>query len=132
MGGEERTRHGWIDVSGVTGSGNGQVQFSVAANSGPARDRVGTDHRRAHGCGAPGERLHLHGDSADSGCGGLGRWRCGNGHDRGRVPVDGGERADWIAVTTGSGTGPGQVAFTTTPNLSPPRTGRLTIAPASR
>src|SRR4029079_17318635 len=36
--------------------------------------------------------------------------------------------ADWITLSTASGTGPGQVPFTAAINLSPARSGQLTVA----
>ena len=118
----------WVTVvSGATGSGNGQVQFSVAANSGPARDTSLTiaGHTvavlQANGCTytvTPPTQ-----DVAASGGGGAATVTTADA-----CPWTAASSADWIAVTTGSGTGPGQVPFTAAPNLSPARTGRLTIA----
>ena len=118
----------WVTiVSGAAGSGNGQVQFSVAANSGPARDTSLTiaGHTvavlQANGCTytvTPPTQ-----DVAPSGGGGAATVTTADA-----CPWTAASSADWIAVTTGSGTGPGQVPFTAAPNLSPARTGRLTIA----
>jgi hypothetical protein len=118
----------WVTIaSGATGSGNGQVQYSVAANSGPARDTTLTiaGHTvavlQANGCTytvTPGTQ-----DVAASGGGGAATVTTGDA-----CPWTATSAADWISLSTASGTGPGQVPFTAAINLSPARAGRLTIA----
>lgn len=118
----------WVTIaSGATGTGNGQVQYSVAANSGPAREASLTvaGHRvavlQANGCTytvTPSTQ-----DVAAAGGAGAATVTTGDA-----CPWSATSSADWISLSTASGTGPGQVPFSAGMNLSPARTGQLTVA----
>ena len=122
----------WITVSsGATGSGNGSVHFSAAANAGTV-ERIGTltiagqtftVAQAAAGCsytispagqsigpaGGAGTSIAV---TATGGC----AWTASSG-------------ASWITVTSGAtGTGNGSVGFTVAANTGAERTGTLTIA----
>jgi hypothetical protein len=118
----------WITVTdGATGAGSGQVRFSIAANSGPAREgAIAIGGRvvaitQASGCtysispavhdvGGAGATGSVSVTTA-AGC----AWNASGG-------------AEWIALASRSGTGPGQVGFTVSANSSPPRIGTFTVA----
>jgi hypothetical protein len=120
----------WVTItSGTSGTGNGNVQFSVAANTAGARH--GTLHiagqtvtvSQAAGCtyslansnqsiAAAGGAAAPVGVNAASGC----AWTASS-------------NAAWISITAGtSGSGSGSVAFTVAANTGPARSGTLTIA----
>jgi hypothetical protein len=118
----------WISLAGgSSGSGAGQVQLALAANVGPARNAsvtiagravqiaqasgctfsVTSSTQDAPGAGASGTASI----STADGC----IWTAGSG-------------VDWISVSPQSGSGPAQVSYTVAPNLSPARSGPITIA----
>jgi hypothetical protein len=118
----------WITLpGGSSGSGAGQVQLALAANVGPARSGSVTiagqavQIAQASGCtfsvtsptqNAPGAGTSGTASiSTAEGCG----WRAGSG-------------VEWISVSPQSGSGPAQVSYTVAPNLSPARSGTITIA----
>ena len=120
----------WISVtSGATGTGNGTVQFSVAANTGVARtgtlmvggqtvtvNQAGTCaaslnpiSQSATSSGGPGAPIAV---TIASGC----AWTATS-------------NASWLSVTSGaSGSGNGTVHFSVAASTGPARTGTLTIA----
>jgi Putative binding domain, N-terminal/Viral BACON domain len=118
----------WITVSGAAGgNGRGDVQFVVAANAGPARtgsltiagQKIGI--AQASGCTyavfpaaqqfAPSGGSAVASVSTATGC----PWSATSG-------------ANWIAMTTPSGSGSGQATFAVASNQGAARTGTLTIA----
>jgi hypothetical protein len=118
----------WITVtSGSSGTGNGSVAFTVAANSGSARTSTLTIAGLAFtvaqaGCvytiSPTGQNVAVGGGAGtvavatDAVC----AWAAASG-------------ASWITVTSGSsGTGNGSTAFTVAGNTGGARTGTLTIA----
>ena len=118
----------WITIAAGSGAnGPGQVPFSVAANSGPAREGnvLVAGHTlsvsQANGCtysvtpttrdvGPAGESSSAS-VTTGAGC----PWTASSG-------------ASWITVSTPSGTGPAQAPFTVAANQGPPRTGTFTVA----
>ncbi len=118
----------WITIAaGSSGNGPGQVPFSVAANSGPARDgNVSIAGRsfsvsQANGCTysvAPTTR-----DAGPGGEGGAVSVTTGAG-----CPWTASSGASWITVAAPSGTGPAQAPFAVAANQGPPRTGTFTVA----
>jgi hypothetical protein len=118
----------WLTiVGGASAAGNGQVQYSAAANTGPARTTSLTvaghivSVAQANGCTysvTPAAQ-----DVAAGGGGGAASVTTAPG-----CAWTAASSADWITVTSTTGTGPGQVPFTVAANQAPPRTGRLTIA----
>jgi hypothetical protein len=118
----------WITISsGASGNGGGQVQFAVAANSGPARDGILTiaGHRvpvsQANGCtygvaptvrdvGPPGESSAVSVTTAAA------------------CPWTASSNTSWIAVAASSGVGPAPAPFTVAANQGPPRSGTITVA----
>jgi hypothetical protein len=119
---------GWITLAGgSSGSGAGQVQLALAANVGPARNgsvtiagqavriaqaggctySVTSSTQNAPGAGASGTVSV----STAEGCGWTTR-----------------SNVDWISLSPQSGSGPAQVSYTVAPNLSPARSGTITIA----
>ena len=124
------TAAAWITItSGASGSGNGTVNFTFAANTGPAR--TGTISvagqtftvNQAAGCaasinptsqtvGAAGGTATSVAVTSTAGC----AWTATS-------------NASWITITQGaSGTGNGSVTFTVAATTGPERTGTLTIA----
>ena len=119
----------WVTLSsGSSGTGNGEVQYSVAATTGPARSGTLTIAGRTftlnqgQGC-----TFALSESSFNAPMGG------GNGS----VNVTAGSgcawtatsNAGWLSITSGaSGSGNGTVAFTAAANSGPARSGSLTIA----
>jgi hypothetical protein len=118
----------WIAIAGpASGSGRAQVPLVVSANIGPARSGsvVVAGHRvaiaQASGCrysvSPSAQQISGSGGTAAAsvataaGC----AWSASSG-------------ASWITIATPSGSGPGQATFTVAPNLSPTRSGTLTIA----
>jgi hypothetical protein len=112
---------------GSGGSGNGQVQFSAAANVGPVREASLSIGGRtipvaqASGC------MYTVTPSAlnVAGTGGTGSVSIATAAG---CPWTASSSTAWITVATPSGSGPAQVTFTVAPNLSPARTGTLTVA----
>jgi hypothetical protein len=117
----------WISVGATSGTGPAQVPFSVAANSGPARQGTLTVGGRtitvteASGCmytvTPPSQ------DVAATGGTGMASISTASG-----CPWSAASNANWIAVGATSGTGPAQVPLTVAPNNAPPRTGTVTVA----
>jgi hypothetical protein len=124
------TTDAWITVTaGASGSGNGTVNFTIAANSGPAR--TGTISVAGHtftvnqaaGCaasinptsqtiGAGGGAATAVAVTSTAGC----AWTATS-------------NASWITITQGAtGSGNGTVAFTVASTTGPERSGTLTIA----
>ena len=120
----------WLSIaSGASGSGNGTVTFTAAANTGPGRTGTLTiagqtfTVTQASGCAATlaptsasiaaaGVVESPIAVTAPAGCG----WTATSG-------------AGWITIASGaSGTGNGTVRFTVAANTGPGRTGALTIA----
>jgi hypothetical protein len=118
----------WIAITaGASGSGTGQVQFSIAPNVGPARSGTITvggqvvTVTQATGC-----TYSIAPPSFDApGLGGSGSTSITTGAG---CSWSAASSVDWIVPATGSGTGPGQLAFTVAPNSGPARSGVLTIA----
>jgi Putative binding domain, N-terminal/Viral BACON domain len=119
----------WIAIgeSSGSGNGNGQVLFSVAANSGPARQgtlSIGghtVTVMQANGCtytATPPSQ-----DVAATGGTGAASISTGSG-----CPWNASSSADWITVGATSGTGPAQVPLIVAPNNGPPRTGTISVA----
>ena len=121
----------WITVStGASGTGNGTVTFSVAANTG-ASSRTGTmtiggktftvtqaSTQCSYSLSAPSASVASGGAtngvlvSADTGC----SWTAAS-------------NVDWITVETGlTGSGSGSVSYTVAPNTGAARSGTLSIA----
>jgi hypothetical protein len=117
----------WITLGESSGSGNAQLPFSVAANSGPARQgtlAIGGNTvtvTQASGCTytvtPPAQ------DVAATGGNGTASISTGAG-----CSWSASSSADWITVGAASGTGPAQVALTVAPNNGPPRSGTVTVA----
>lgn len=118
----------WATITGgASGSGPGQVQIATAANDGPARSGTiaiagrSLSVAQASGCTftiAPSSQ-DLAGDGGNVAASVTTATAC---------PWTVSTAADWITVATPSGTGPGQASFTIKPNLSPPRSGTVSIA----
>lgn len=118
----------WIMVTpGASGSGAGQAQLTVAPNIGPARNGSVTiaeqtvQIAQASGCtytvspltqevGGTGGTVAVSISTA-AGCSWTAR-----------------SAVAWITLSTPSGAGPGQVSFAVAPNLSPTRSGTITVA----
>jgi hypothetical protein len=118
----------WITIAGgPTGSGPGQLQVTVAANTGPARNgSVSVAGRTVSVAQESGCMYSVSPTSVDiSGSGGIGSSSVATTAD---CPWTASSGADWITLTPSSGTGPSQLAFTVAPNPGPPRTGSLTLA----
>jgi hypothetical protein len=118
----------WIAITaGASGSGSGEVRFSSAGNSGPAR--VGSlsiggrtlTVSQASGCSyaiSPTAQ-----DVPGTGASGAVTVTTGAG-----CPWTASSNAAWIATASGAGTGAGQLAFTVAPNPGPARTGTVVLA----
>ncbi|WP_320178476.1 BACON domain-containing protein [Roseovarius pacificus] len=121
---------GWITVTGgATGSGNGQVSYNVAANTGPARNGIitvaGETHTvsQADGC-TYGISPSIRNFSAAGGSGATIDVTSGAGCAWTATSNNG-----WLTVTGGgSGTGSGQVTYSVAANTGPARTGTITAA----
>ncbi|HET7220577.1 MAG TPA: BACON domain-containing carbohydrate-binding protein [Vicinamibacterales bacterium] len=118
----------WITITaGARGVGPGRIDFNVAANSGPQRrgsvtigDRAFTV-TQASGCAytiTPSSQ-----EVANSGGSGIVGVSTAAG-----CPWTAASAVEWTTVTPASGSGPGQVQFTSVANASPARSGTLTIA----
>lgn len=118
----------WITISGgASGQGNGQVQYAVAANAGPARQGSLTIAGRtvtisqASGC-----TFGITPQVQDvPGTGGTGTVSVATAAGCGWTATS---HVSWMTVSPSSAAGPGQVQFTAAPNPGPRRTGTLTIA----
>lgn len=118
----------WIAITaGASGSGGGEVQFTVAGNPGPAR---------AGSLTIGGRTIAV---SQASGCSYALSPRAqdvpgGGGSGTVTVTTAAGcswtasSHVDWIAPAATSGTGPGQLAFTVAANSGPARTGTFVAA----
>ncbi|MDQ3348852.1 MAG: hypothetical protein M3545_12895, partial [Acidobacteriota bacterium] len=118
----------WITITGgAAGTGSGQVQFSFAANHGPARDAS---------LSVGGQTLSI---AQASGCTygvGPGSQEVGGGGGSSAASVTTGagcpwtasSAVNWISIMPASGAGPTQVSYTVGANQGPPRSGTLTIA----
>ena len=119
----------WLTISaGASGSGNGTVRYTAAANSGP--QRTGTiaaggqtfTVRQDAGCSFS---LTAAGQSVASG-GGSGSFSV---QTSGACAWTATANAAWLAIASGaSGTGAGTVQFTAAANSGPPRSGTITAA----
>jgi hypothetical protein len=118
----------WITITaGSSGSGPGQVPFSVAANSGPAREGNLSiaghtlSVSQANGCTygvsptvrdvGPGGESSAATVTTGAGC-----------------PWTASSSTSWITVSAPSGAGPAQAPFNVAANQGPPRTGTFTVA----
>ena len=118
----------WITITaGAAGTGSGQVQFSLAANQGPARDAslsIGGQTlaiAQASGCTygvAPGSQ-----DVGGPGGSSAASVTTGPG-----CPWTASSAVNWISIMSASGAGPGQVSYAVGANQGPSRTGTLTVA----
>jgi hypothetical protein len=118
----------WVTITGgSSGSGNGQVQLAIAANSGPARQASLTIGGRAflvsqaNGCTydvAP--RSHD--------VGGLGGPAAVSIATGAACPWSASSNADWLTLSATAGAGPGQVQLIVAANSGPPRAGTATVA----
>ncbi|HEY7502153.1 MAG TPA: BACON domain-containing carbohydrate-binding protein [Vicinamibacterales bacterium] len=118
----------WIAIAdGANGSGSGQVRFSVAANAGPARDgAISIGGRTFAIAQASGCTYSISPASQDvAGAGGAGTASVTTGAG---CTWNAASNAEWIALGARSGVGPGQVAFTVSPNNGPARTGTFSLA----
>jgi hypothetical protein len=119
----------WITISaGATGSGNGTVRFTAAANSGPARSATITAGGKTFAVNqAAGCSYSLSASSASvPGEGGTGSVGVTAGSACAWTAAS---NADWVTVTGGSrGTGNGTASFTAAANTGAARSGTLTVA----
>jgi Putative binding domain, N-terminal/Viral BACON domain len=118
----------WITITGgSSGSGNGQVQFSAAANVGPVREAsLSIGERTIPVTQASGCTYTVTPPTLD--VAGTGGPRSASIATAAGCPWTASSGVAWITVATPSGSGPAQVTFTVAPNLSPARTGSLTVA----
>ena len=118
----------WITIpQGSSGSGNGQVQFAAAANAGPAREgSLSIGGRSVTVTQASGCTYSITPTAQD--VGGLGGTGSSSIATAAGCPWVASSNVEWMTVNARSGSGPGQVPFTVAPNLSPARTGTLTLA----
>ncbi len=114
-------------TSGPNGSGNGTVNFTVAANTGPARSAsiavAGTTFtvNQASGCA-----YTLAPTSASfATAGGMGSFNVTVSNSQ--CPYTATTAAPWITVNNGSGTGSGMVTFTVQANPGPARSGTIIV-----
>jgi hypothetical protein len=117
----------WITMAAAGGSGDGQVQFSVAANTGPSRSAsLSIAGHTVHVAQVSGCTYSVGPSTQDvPGAGGSGAASIATGPE---CPWTASSNAGWITVTASSGSGPGQVPFTVAPNQAPARIGTLTVA----
>lgn len=118
----------WITVSsGASGTGNGNVQLAVAANTGAPRTGTATiagqtfTVNQAGGCTttiSPVEQTLPAG-------GGNGSFSVNAGEGCGWTAAT---TAGWIGITSGAGTGQGTVQFTGQANAGPARVGTITVS----
>jgi hypothetical protein len=121
----------WLTVtSGASGTGNGSVAFTVAANPGPARTgtiAIAGQTFAVNQAAAPACTYSLNPTSASiAALGGTGNVAISAGAG---CDWTASSNAGWITVTSGSsGTGNGSVAFAVAPNISAARSATVTIA----
>jgi hypothetical protein len=118
----------WIALGGSSsGSGNGQVSFSVAVNSGPARQGTlslgGHTVTIAQASGCAYSVTPPSQDVAAGGGAGTASIATGAG-----CTWSAASRVAWITVGAASGSGPAQVPLTVAANNGPPRTGTVTVS----
>ena len=123
------SRVDWIDIqSGREGKGSGSVAYVVAATTGPSRTGTLT---------VAGQTLAV---TQGDGC------SVTVAPEQQSIPASGGNGAlrlavadgcawtarstvDWIAIASAvAGTGPASVAYSVSPNVGPPRTGKISVA----
>jgi hypothetical protein len=118
----------WLTITvGASGNGSGQVQYAVAANSGPARsaslsiEGQTVEVAQASGC------TYNVGPAAQDvpGAGASGAVSIATAAG---CPWVASSNASWITVAAPSGSGPGQVPFTVASNQAPARVGTISIA----
>ena len=117
----------WITVNTASGTGNGPVTFSVAANTGPARTGTITvggqtfTVNQASGCSYM-LNPPLTGFDASGGTGSFAVSTASN------CPYTAVSSSPWITINSGgSGTGNGSVTFTVAANTGTARTGTITV-----
>jgi hypothetical protein len=126
----------WITVATAGGSGNGDVRYVVAGNSGGARTGTITvagrtvTVRQEAPPPPPACMFRVSPPSQSFGSGG--------GEDTARVEASGSScswtaqsTVPWISVATGEGSGNGNVRYAVAPNTGAARTGGLTVAGAT-
>ena len=121
------TTDSWITFVNSTGTGNGTVQFSLAANTGP--QRTGTISvngktytiTQAGGCSYSISPTNANASVA----GGAGTFNVSAGNGCQWTATS--NNPDWITVNTGSGSGNGSVSYTVAANNGPARTGTITV-----
>ncbi len=116
----------WITItSGASGTGNGTVNFIVAANSGASRTGTLTIAGQTFtvtqaGC----DYVLPPTGTAFSAAGGSGSFNVTATAGCAYTAVS---NAPWITIVAGSGTGSGTVTFTVEANVGPQRTGTITV-----
>jgi hypothetical protein len=126
----------WITVASNGGSGNGDLRYTVAANTGPARTGTlmvaGTTVTVTQAAAPPPPTCAFTVSPLSESFG------TGGGDETIRVEATAGSCAwtavsnvPWIAVATAGGTGSGNVRHTVAPNTGAARTGTLTVAGAT-
>jgi hypothetical protein len=119
----------WLTITaGTSGSGNGSVAFSAAANAGPARSgtlTIGGRTFTVNQGGACSFSIAPDAQSVDSAGGTL----TVNVTAPGGCPWTASSGSPWISITSGaSGSGPGQVQLAVAANTGEARAGTATIA----
>jgi hypothetical protein len=122
------TTASWITITTASGSGGGAVTYTVQPNNGPQRqatitvnDNLSFTVTQASGCTyslssqtltvtPAGGNFNFQVSTPNSNC----QWTATTS-------------SPWITVTNGSGTGSGSVQFTVAANVTPERTGTITI-----
>ena len=122
------TATAWIGIpEGGGGTGTGQVGFSVAANTGPARDGAisigGHIVRVSQASGCTYSISPTSQDVAATGGNGAVSIATAAG-----CPWTAASGADWIVIASTTGTGPAQLGFAVAAHLGPARTGTFTLA----
>jgi hypothetical protein len=118
----------WISITdGTSGTGRGAAQLTVAANVGPARNGsvtlAGQTVTVAQASGCTFTVSPLTQDLAGTGGSATASVTTVEG-----CTWNARSSADWLTVGTASGSGSAQVSFSAGANMTPPRTGSLTIA----
>ena len=117
----------WVTIAGgANGSGEGQVQFSIAANVGPARTTsLSVAGHTVTIAQASGCTYSVSPTSQDVGPGpASGSTSIATGAG---CPWTSSSNVEWISVATPSGSGPAQVTFSTQANPGPPRSGTFVL-----
>jgi len=118
----------WISItSGANGSGDGRVDFMVTANSGPARAGSLEIAGRTVAVTQPTGCTYSIAPSRQD-VGGAGGPTSVSIATAAACPWTATSSVNWITHSPASGLGPGQVQLGVAANLSPPRTGTLTMA----